>query len=83
MAKENRINLSIYPPLPQATRTTTRTLKTDKKPLDSLLKIFAFSYPQVQKLQTTSRINGNDAPLAVLSDQPQLIYNYLNNSLLK
>ena len=75
--EENRINLSDLPTAPQNTRTTMRILKTDKKPLDSLLKISVFSFPQVQKngKQPLGSM-GNDAPLAVLSDQPQLIYNY-------
>jgi glutamate synthase (ferredoxin) len=75
--KENRINLSDLP-------TTASEHEDNYENIEDRQKAFGFTFEDIRFLVSPSAKTGkqplgsmgNDAPLAVLSDQPQLIYNY-------
>ena len=75
--KENRINLSDFP-------AATSEFEGDYEDIEDRQKAFGFTFEDIRFLVSPSAKTGkqplgsmgNDAPLAVLSDQPQLIYNY-------
>ena len=75
--KENRINLSDLP-------TVASEYEDNYEDIEDRQKAFGFTFEDIRFLVSPSAKTGkqplgsmgNDAPLAVLSDQPQLIYNY-------
>ena len=75
--KNNRINLSDFPEVETE-------FKDDYNTIEERQKAFGFTFEDIRFIISPSAKTGkqplgsmgNDAPLAVLSDQPQLIYNY-------
>ncbi len=63
---------------------TPEPVKVERHSLKTRQKIFGYTFEDIEKIMKPMAINGqeplssmgNDAPLAILSDKPQLLYNY-------